>query len=312
MMAKINLKLEASPADKLLVKEFFYTLPMMERAQNIVPEMMWVLLECPEPERHVKVFPDYCYNIFDAFRRTYFKGFPLLSESVLITDPAGLASAKSLEQTKKVVRLDWRNLGRVVGIAGRCLRFAELESVDQLKEDIFGDLTPEKTEELFLVIFGRPWVVANLEMIKREPLEKVFTGMLNQYLAVWLAQLQAMQPKIDDLAYQWSAAAMEEFNQGLAEGCKAFMDVAGQLVGESGRSGIYCFLLFAWPEIKAMLESDPKKTMTDLHEWLKPFMRRGVITKIDIETLRDVCAPPPSGIGLSLRPLKSRPLPASA
>ena len=130
--------------------------------------------------------------------------------------PCFLASAKSLEQTKKVVRLDWRNLGRVVGIAGRCLRFAQLESADKLKEDIFDDLPPEKTEEMFLVIFGRPWVAANLEMIRREPPEKVFTGMLNQYLAVWLAQLQAMRPKIDDLAYQWSAAAMEEFNQGLA------------------------------------------------------------------------------------------------
>jgi len=45
-----------------------------------------------------------------------------------------------------------------------------------------------------------------------------------------------------------------------------------------------------------------------LHEWLQPFMRRDVITTIDIETLRDVCAPPPSGIGLSLRPLKVRSL----
>ena len=149
-------------------------------------------------------------------------------------------------------------------------------------------------------------------MLQNEPPEKVFAVMLNQYLAPWIAQIQTLQPQFNGLAYQWSAAAMDEFNQGFADGFNAFMDVSGQLVGESGRAGTYGFLLFAWPEIRAMLESDPRKTMSDLHEWLKPFMRRDIITYIEIETLRDVCAPPPSGIGLSLRPLNSRSLPSSA
>jgi hypothetical protein len=311
-MANNDLTRVASPADKLVVKEFFYAMPMMERGRNMMPEMLWVLQGCPDSEKHEKVFPAYCYNIFDVFRRTYFKGFPLLSETVLVADPAGVASAKTLEQAEKVVRLDWRNLGRVVGIAVRCVRFAEKESADESKEDFFGDLTPEKTEELFLVIFGKQWVTANLEMIKREPAGKVFSAMLNQYLATWLAQIPTMKSQLNDLAYQWSAAAMDEFNQGFADGFNAFMDMSGQLVGESGRAGTYGFLLFAWPEIRAMLESDPRKTMSDLHEWLRPFMRRDIITYIEIETLRDVCAPPPSGIGLSLRPWNSRSLPASA
>ena len=99
---------------------------------------------------------------------------------------------------------------------------------------------------------------------------------------------------------------MSEFNAGMAEGMTTFLDFDGELKGARNRVGIYSFLVLMWPEIKAMLESDPKKTLTDLHEWLQPFMRRDVIATIDIETLRDVCAPPPSGIGLSLRPLKDR------
>ena len=88
------------------------------------------------------------------------------------------------------------------------------------------------------------------------------------------------------------------------EGLKSLLDESGQPKGASNRSGIYSFLLLAWPEIKVMLEANPKRTLTDLHEWLQPYMRRDLMTYIEIETLRDVCAPPPSGIGLSLRPLK--------
>jgi hypothetical protein len=121
-----------------------------------------------------------------------------------------------------------------------------------------------------------------------------------------------MQPKLDAAAYYWSPAAMTEYNEGYAEGWTAFLDENGQLTGETSRSETYAFLLLAWPEIKAMLEANPRKTLSDLHEWLLPFMRVGASPYLDIEQLRDVCAPPPSGIGLSLRPLKSSPFPPSA
>lgn len=106
---------------------------------------------------------------------------------------------------------------------------------------------------------------------------------------------------------------MIELNEGVAEGMTSFMDENRQFTGESGRAGIYFFLLLAWPEIKVMLEAEPRKTLTDLHEWMEPFMRVGMTTYIEIETLRDVCAPPAqNGIGLSLRPLKNLPPKSSA
>lgn len=108
------------------------------------------------------------------------------------------------------------------------------------------------------------------------------------------------------LAYLWGPAALADFNKGLAAGLNGFLDEDGRLAGESVRANIYWFLLIAWPEIKAMLESNPRKTVTDLHEWMLPFMRRDMCSLIDLDSLRDVCAPMPSGIGLQLRRLSSR------
>ena len=115
-----------------------------------------------------------------------------------------------------------------------------------------------------------------------------------------------MLPKWDSLAYEWSPEAMRQFHEGVAEGTNSFLDENGQLAGESPRAGIYGFLLMIWPDIKAMLESTPRKTLTDLHKWMEPFMRVGVVNLVDLDYLRDVCAPiAQSGIGLQLRPLSS-------
>ena len=284
----------------------FYAVPMVERCKPLLSEMVWCFGGCPNMAAHEKILPDYCYHIFETFRRTLFKGMPQLIDTMQVIDPAGLAAAKTIADAKKVIRFDWKNLGKMTGILMRCVRFAELESADEFKRDNAGESTPEKTEELFAVIFGRQWVAENLALIRNEPADQIFSKMLQQQLASLVAPLQSIQTNFDVLAYQWSPAAMSDFNEGFAEGLTCFIDVDGQFAGESSRTGIYGFLLLMWPEIKVLLASNPKKTLSDLHEWLRPFMRRDVIATVDIETLRDVCAPPPSGIGLSLRPLKVR------
>jgi len=245
------------------------------------------------------------YNIFDVFQRTYFKGFPLLSETVQVIDPAGLKLATTGDNLEKVLRIHWKNLGRMFGIGARCIRFAEVEAAEHIESDGFQEVAPERALELFAAICGRPWVAANLERIQTELPDKIFSEMLNQHLATWTASLVELAPKFAGLAGECSPEAMVQFSAGFTEGLQSFLNVDGLLAGESGRSGIYGFLLLMWPEIKAMLESDPKKTLSDLHEWMKPAMRLGLTAYIEIETLRDVCAPSPSGIGLSLRPLKT-------
>ncbi len=311
-MSKSDLRLAPSPADKQRVREIFYGTPIVERGKPLLSEMVWVLGERPDLESHEKILPDYCYNIFEVFQKTCFKGFPLLNDSVLVIDPAGVKSAETVEQAKKMLRIDWKNLGRIVGIGMRCMRFAELESADEQDGEGFGDLTPDQAKVVFTVIYGRAWVEYNLPRMNLETVDETLAAMLNQHLAPWLENLQTMQPKLGELARQWSPEAMQQFYEGLAEGMASFIDAAGRLAGESRRFGIYGFLLFMWPEMKAMLASTPKSTLTDLHEWMKPFMGLGVTTYLDIETLRDVCAPAPSGIGLSLRPLNPRGHRASA
>lgn len=281
-------------------------MPLLERGKPLMSELLWVLQECPHLEAHIKVLPDYCYNIFEVFKKTYFKGFPLLSETVIVSDQAGLKLAKTVAEAKGVVTVNWRNLGRMFGIVARCIRFAELESEAELISEGYGDLTPDKTKELLTFIFGMKWVEANHSLIANGSLEKLFSDKLTEFVASSVGGLQDIATNLECIAYHWSPSAMVELNDGFTEGFNSFLNLDGQLAGESPRAGIYSFLLLAWPEIKGMLESNPKKTVAALHEWMKPVMRIGVCTYVSIENLRDICEPPPRGIGLSLRPLKVR------
>lgn len=299
--------------DRLIVRELFSAMPLIERGKPILAELSWVLQGRKDSDQHRQMLPDYCYNIFDVWLKTYFKGIPSLADTVAITDQAGMATAKTLEATKQVLRLDWRNLGKVVGIVIRCVRFADLEAEAQVKSDGFDNSTDAGTKESLIgMIMGRQWVQENQNIISCQPTSALFTGLLNESTAASVETLANSRVNFGALAYQWGPGAMAEFNQGMAEGVTSFLDEHGQLAGESSRSGIYAFLLLVWPEIKVMLEASPKKTLSELHDWMRPFMRVGLTAYIEIETLRDVCAPPPSGIGLSLRPLKSARRKASA
>ena len=301
-LLEIRSNREPNLADKQMVRELFYAAPLIERGKPVQAELLWVLLGRQNPEQHQKILPDYCYNIFDVAQKTVFKAFPLLSDTLLVMDPVGAESAKTIEAAKKVIRLDWRNLGRITGLALRCIRFAQLEA----KESIDEDLTPDKARELYGIVFGRRWVEENEAKILVESPGKLMSEMFNQYLASWVATFERQKPYFESLAYQWSPEAMIQFNEGLAEGMTAFLTWDGQLAGESRRAGTYGFLILMWPEIKGLLEAEPKATVTDLHEWMQPFVRLGMVTDLSIEQLQDVCEPPPKGIGLSLRPLKSR------
>jgi hypothetical protein len=298
---------EPDGLDRQAIREFFYTQPILERGKPIFHELLWVLSGRLDEERRVKVLPDYCYNIFDALGKTYFKHFPAVTDIIYVRDQAGLAGAKTIEAAKKVVQIDWRNMGRICGIGVRCLRFGELEAENGVNGEDFDHYAPDKLEQLFTIIFGKQWVAENAARLTMEKPDKILAEMLNHHLASWVAQLRVLQPKFESLAYQWSPSALIEFNEGFTRGLISFLDENALLTGESNRSETYSFLLLAWPEIKAMLEASPQKTLTDLHAWMQPFIRVGVTTYLDIDKLRDICAPPSGGgIGLSLRPLKSR------
>lgn len=292
-----------SAADRKTVKELFYIMPFVERAKPFFGELLWVLHGRQNENEHAKILPDYCYNIFDALRTTYFKNFPALTDTIYIEN---VTEAKAIEEKKKVVRVDWKNLGRLCGIGARCLRFAELEAANSVDGEGFGDCSAEREKEIFTVICGKQWVEKREARIAAETPDKLFSEILNESIASFVNKLVPASLTCGALAWQWSATAMLEFQEGSAEGFDAFLDEHGQLVGETNRSATYVFLLLAWPEIAVMLEANRRKTVTDLQEWMLPFMRTGVTTYLDIDQLRNVCAPvSQKGIGLSLRPFKS-------
>lgn len=156
------------------------------------------------------------------------------------------------------------------------------------------------------MLFGdRPWqLVKNLIEAQRigtgtKRIRKCLTKLFNPDTG--------FSPSLTQWAYLWSPEAMPEFYTGMVEGMRGLLDENDRLVGESPRANVYNFLLLAWPEIKEMLDSNPRKTITDLHDWMMPYMRIGVVNLVDLDYLRDVCAPTSqSGIGLQLRPLSSR------
>ena len=303
---------EPDELDRKTVREFFYAMPLVERGKPLFAEMLWVLDGRKDEDEHVQTLPDYCYHIFDAVRATYFKNLPGLTDTIFIKDPTAAKEAKTIEAAKKVIQVDWRNLGRMVGIGISLLRFVEMESDKGVDGEGFGDCSPAKVREIFTIILGKRWVEENEAKIATEKPDKIYSDLLKQFIAEWVEKLKPAGAACGSFAYQWSAEAMIEFNEGVAEGLAGFMDKDQQFVGETTRSGTYAFLLLALPEIQAMLEAKPRKTVRDLHEWMLPFMRVGVTPYIDIDMLRDVCAPPPSGIGLTLRPLKTRLKPQSA
>ena len=290
-------------ADKKVVAEFYRRMPAMQRLDSVRAELNWYLTTEESSTPHEKCLPEYCYHIFEKFRLTYLRSYPKFSDTIT-GEVAGLADCKDLEQVKGLIKVDWFRVGKVFGMLMREKRFLEMESEPLLKrEGLLGQ--PMDREKLALVCDESmlPIDQAGSPILD---VGELLARTLRQDTGPHLEKLSGGVEYFDRLAYLWGSDAQADFNRGKASGLTELLDGEGQFVGESTRANLYWFLLLAWPEIKPMLEAEPKKTVTDLHEWMLPFMREDITSLIGADTLRDVCAPPPSGIGLSLRPLKSR------
>jgi hypothetical protein len=295
-------------ADRKIVEAFLRRMPVMERLAPVNSELTWHLTKEANPVTHEKCLPDYCYNIFEKIRRTMFKVLPDFSDTIAITgDGKALADCKTIEDVKRVVRINWLCMGAVFGMGIRGKRFVEMEIESALKREGVWGLVPKNGSAGMALVFDQ----SRLEkMAKEGGIKDVGRGLeqiLKEDTVPHIEKLTGQTEYIAQLAYLWGSDALADYNKGLAAGLNEFLDEEGQPVGENVRKNIYEFLLLAWPEIKEMLESKPRKTMTDLHKWMLPFMRDGMCSLINVETLRDVCGPVRyDGIGLVLRPLSRR------
>jgi hypothetical protein len=296
----------ASAEDRETFKDFLRRKPFVERWWPAAFELFSQMAPGIKPVKHSKSLPDYCYNILAVFRRTSLKAMPAFAETIKITDAERLKKCQTMDEAKEFMTVDWRRMGRVGGIGMRGMRFFELEVESYVEKEGLGDLSPAEEAEVVGLLFGENFP----EFMKEYPqFQMIGNGLMNlgaeqvEKLSISTKQKSEVWSQY---AYQAGPEAMIEFNKGIAEGMASVMDENGRPPGESVRSNVYWFLLLAWPEIKEMLESNPKKTMSDLWDWMQPFMRVGVVNMIDLDYLRDVCAPvSQSGIGLSLRPLSS-------
>ena len=282
-------------------------MPVTRRLATVHTELTWYLTREANPVAHKKCLPDYCYNIFEKIRRTFFKAFPNFGETITLTgDSEALKACKTIEDAKRVVKIDWVRLGTVIGIGIRGMRFVEKEAENTLKREGVWGLVPKNGVAGLALVFDQSRLKKMSKACGTQDVGRGLEQILKENTAPHIENMPGMIQTLCQLAYQWGSDALAKLNEGVAIGLKEFLDEEGQPVNESVRSNIYEFLLLAWPEIKEMLEAKPKKTVGDLHKWMLPFMRRDMCNLVGPDYLRDVCAPMPSGIGLALRPLSAR------
>ena len=294
-------------ADWKIVEAFLRKMPVTKRLAAVHSELIWYLTKEANPVAHEKCLPDYCYNIFEKIRRTFLKALPKFSDTITVTgDSEALKACKTIDDAKRVVKIDWVRLGTVIGIGIRGMRFVEKEAENTLKREGVWGLVPKGGASNLTLVFDR----TRLEkMAKAGGIQDMGRGLqqiLKENTAPHIEKMPAMIQTLGQLAYLWGPDALAKLNEGVAIGLKEFLDEEGRPINESVRQNIYEFLLLAWPEIEEMLNAKPKKNVGDLHKWMLPFMRRDMCNLIGPDYLRDVCAPMPSGIGLALRPLSSR------
>jgi len=278
----------------------------LERMEPVNKELIWVLCGSEAAEKHEMVLPDYCYNILRVFQRTWFRVLPTMAETITL-DQARLAECKSLEEAKRFVNINWVHVGRVFGVIRRLQRFGELEMAEQAGQEMGSDMSVERQLEFLELFFGEHWPQAKRAELEAQGASQSPADILAGRISGLLENSTNGLSATNQHAYRWGAEAMVEFNQGMGEGMSGFMDADGEFVGGSNRANIYLFLLTVWPEIKEMQESEPRKTITDLHAWMEPMMWASVIATIDLDGLRDVCTSTlQGGIDLKLRPLASR------
>ena len=276
----------------------------IERWEPLAIEMQWVIGGRPNKERHQKILPEYCYNVFDFFRRTLFKGFTPISEVIMIKDKDRAAGCKTIGQAKEIMTIDWEKLGSVMSIGDRSRKFFENEAEQKLKQDGLLDLAPAKQDELYKLLFGDRWLEKKTAELQGQVPDKSVEEILVENLEKLDARLKTAVPDWLQKAGEWSPEAVTKFHAGAAKGSAIFLDKDGELKGETKLAETYWMLLIAWLEIDDMIKAQPPKRMNDLWDWLAPFSYAGWIEIKDLDQLISICRPIKLKIGKSGAPRK--------
>jgi hypothetical protein len=274
----------AAKLRKMLLERSF-----MERWEPVSLELRWVIGGRRDADQHPKILPDYCYNILDLYARTIFKAFAPFPELLTITDKERAATARTVEEGRAAIRIDWEKLGSVFAAGERAMKFFENEAEQLLKQaGIEGEGPPaQNNDEWYHLIIGDRWMQAKWAefqaMDKGKPVEEIIV----KKIAGLVETTEKAIPEWHQKARDWEPGATRKFHSGIAKGASGFLDETGGLHGEGKlkHTNTYEFLLIFWPEIEVMIRSDPPKRMEDLWNWLLPFSRPYWIEIQDLDQL---------------------------
>ena len=254
-------------------------------------ELNWFINGRSNEEQHQKILPDYCYNIFDLYKRTLFKAFTPMSEVFTIKDKERAATCKTIVEAKQIMTIDWEKLGAVFAIGERGLAFFENEMEQKLKQESLWDLTPEQNDDIHKLIFGERLLKKKSVEIQAQEPDKPVEEIIGNRCSTLVETAKKAVPEWHQKAREWDPEAVTKFHAGVAKGSEGFLDKDGELKGEGKikLSKTYEYLLLAWPEIEEMLSAKPPKTRNQLWEWLLPFSYARWIEIQDLEQLNRLC-----------------------
>lgn len=278
----------------------------MERWEPVSKEMNWVISGRPNTAEHQNILPDYCYHIFDLYARTIFKSFTPISEVITITDKERAATAKTVEEGRAAMKIDWDKLGSVFQMGERAMMFFENEAEPRLKRDGLLDLPPEKDDELYQLFFGDRWMKAKLAEFQALDKDKPVEEIIEKQITALAETTKKAVPEWHQKARDWEPGATTKFHAGAAKGSARFLDQAGELHGERKikHKNTYDILLICWPEIEDMIKA--KKRMEDLWNWLVPFSHPYWIEIQDLDQLVSLARSIKLKLKKAGRPLKPR------
>jgi hypothetical protein len=291
MRYKAKSEEEIKEEARLKFREMMFRMSFCERGQSLVTEMLWVLRGRQNQAEHRKSLPDYCYNVFDLFKRTLFQIYPELSEVITITDKELAAKGKGIEDTQQCLKIGWEQLGIVTGIGIRGLRFMEVDVEKQLKQASLLDLDDEQCEDMAKWLYGPDWLEKKSAEIQAQEPGKSVEEIVDGKMKALRDNIKGSIPKWNDFAYQWGPEAMAGLNKGISKGISGLVDERGASVGEGKLQlmDTYVFVLIAWPEIQEMMSANPPKTRNNLWEWLEPFSYANWIEIKDLDQLNRLC-----------------------
>lgn len=278
----------------------------MERLEPVSKEQIWVITGRPNADQHHKILPDYCYNIFDLYARTVFKSYTPISEVITITDKERAATAKTIEEARTAMKIDWEKMGSVFSMGERAMMFFENEAEPLLKRDGLLDLPKEKDDEIYQLMFGDRWMKAKLAEFQALDKDKPVEEIIGQGITGLEEKTKKAVPEWHQKARDWEPGATTKFHAGAAKGSVGFLDQAGELHSERKikHKNTYEMLLICWPEIEEMIKA--KKRMEDLWNWLLPFSHPYWIEIQDLDQLVSLARSIKLKLKKAGRPLKPR------